>query len=197
MGNQFVEVTEKAIDKLVDVFQKNPERYWNERDIHWILYYYIKKEEVIKEKYLTELIRAEFPTRQKFGVKIKARGHYDLVILDPVSFRSDAVQKFKAQDPWDDFLELVNVEIAVEIKLWLSRLPCKRADWDIEKLTDTKDQVVHPYFLNFVQLNFNKTEMRNFYRDLREYLTPRAQSPLKILCVPSDKTIQPDSKNWL
>lgn len=200
MQNQFVEATERAIAKLVTDFQHNPDRFWNERDMHWILFYYLKQEGTIQEAYSTQLIRAEFPTVKKFGEKNPARGHYDLVVLDPESYSSEAVQRMKAWDPWDEYLRLVKVVIAVEIKLWLARLPLERTDWDIQKLTETPNNVLNAYFLNFVQLNFGRQYTQDYYRDLREYLMRHKKRwpDLRILCVPSDAKIQPDpSNNWL
>ncbi len=171
MENDFTEATRRAVAKLVTVFQSNPERSWNERDLHWILFYYLKMEEGIKEAYPTQLIRAEFPTLKPFGEKNPARGHYDLVILDPESYFSPAVQSMKAWEPWDDFLKLVKVMIAVEIKLWLARLPCERADWDIQKLTTPSNNVLNAFFLNFVGLDFRRQHNQDYYRELRECLT--------------------------
>ncbi|MGA7677248.1 MAG: hypothetical protein WCA51_02600 [Dehalococcoidia bacterium] len=200
MRDQFVEATERAIAKLVTDFQHNSDRFWNERDMHWILFYYLKQEGTIQEAYSTQLIRAEFPTVKKFGEKNPARGHYDLVVLDPESYSSEAVQRMKAWDPWDEYLQLVKVVIAVEIKLWLARLPLERTDWDIQKLTETSNNVLNAYFLNFVQLNFGRQHTQDYYRDLREYLMRHKKRwpDLRILCVPSDAKIQPDpSNNWL
>ena len=39
--------------------------------------------------------------------------------------------------------------VAVEVKLWLARLPLDRADWDIQKLADSENDVCNAYFLNF------------------------------------------------
>lgn len=197
MGNQFVEATERAVAKLVTDFQGNPSRFWNERDLHWSLFYYLKQDGVIQEDYVTQLIRAEFPTLKKFD---NARGHYDFVILDPQSYRTEAVQRMKAQEPWEEYLKLIKVMIAVEIKLWLARLPSKRADWDIQKLTEQPNNVHNAYFLNFVQLNFTRPYAVTYYLELRDYLMryKRRCPALKILCVPSEIGIQPDpSDNWL
>ena len=122
MKDRFIEATETAIAKLVADFQEYPDRFWNERDLHWSLFYYLKQQGVVQEAYATQLVRAEFPTQKKFGTKSPARGHYDLVILEPESYFTPAVQKMEADDPWDDFLKLTKVVVAVEIKLWLARL---------------------------------------------------------------------------
>ncbi len=200
MENQFIEATERAIAKLIADFQQYTDRFWNERDLHWSLFYYLKQERVIHETYTTELIRAEFPTLKKFGEKTPARGHYDLVILDPQSYRSETVQSMKAQDSWDKFLKLVKVMIAIEIKLWLARLPFERADWDVKKLTKQPNNVLNAFLLNFIQLDFGRPYMQDYYRELREYLMchKRRLPNLRILCVPSDITIQTEpSENWL
>jgi len=200
MENQFIDATERAVGKLVADFQRYADRFWNERDLHWSLFYYLKREGVIPEIYTTELIRAEFPTMKVFGEKNPARGHYDLVILDPQSYRSETVQSMKAQNSWDEFLKAVKVMIAVEIKLWLARLPLERTDWDIEKLTETPNNVLNAYFLNFVQLDFDRQHTQDYYRDLRECLMRHKKRwpDIRVLCVPSDVKIQPDSSNnWL
>ena len=199
MENRLIKAVERAIDRLVSDFQGNPSRFWNERDMHWSLFYYLKREEVIQETYVTQLIRAEFPTVKKYGEKNPARGHYDLAVLDPQSYDSPAVQSMKAQDSWDDFLKLVKVMVAVEVKLWLARLPLDRADWDIQKLTDSENDVRNAYFLNFIQLDFSRPRVEKYYQELRGCLVKKMKWPnLKILCVPSDIKVQPNpSENWL
>lgn len=197
MGNQFVKATESAIERLVTDFQNYPDRFWNERDLHWGLFYYLRQEAVVSEADATQLIRAEFPTIKKFNHE---RGHYDLVVLNPQSYKNPAIQSMKAQDSWDGFLKLVEVIVAVEIKLWLARLPCERADWDIRKLMEPPNNVLNAFFLNFVQLDFSRQHAKNYYRELREYLMchKKRYPELKILCVPSEIKIQPDSsQNWL
>jgi len=156
MEYRCVEATERAITKLVDDFQSYHNRFWNERDLHWSLFHYLKQEEAVQEDYVTQLFRAEFPTLKKFGTKSPARGHYDLVILEPESYSAPAVQKMKAQDSWDDFLRLVKLVAAVEIKLWLARLKPERGDWDIQKLVEPPNNVLNGFFLNFVQLDFRQ-----------------------------------------
>lgn len=204
MGDRFVESTEMAIAKLVADFQSYPDRFWNERDLHWSLFYYLEQQGVVQEAYTTQLIRAEFPTLKKFGTKSPARGHYDLVILEPESYFTPAVQKMEADDPWDDFLGLIKVAVAVEIKLWLARLRLemleKRVEWDIRKLTEPLSNVLNAFFLNFVQLDFNREHNQEYYEELRDYLTSQKRQwpELRILCVPSDVKIQPQpAHNWI
>jgi len=204
MKDRFIEATETAIAKLVADFQEYPDRFWNERDLHWSLFYYLKQQGVVQEAYATQLVRAEFPTQKKFGTKSPARGHYDLVILEPESYFTPAVQKMEADDPWDDFLKLTKVVVAVEIKLWLARLQLEtlkeRVGWDIRKLTEPPNNVLNAFFLNFVQLDFNRKHNHEYYEKLRDYLTSqKRQWPgLKILCVPSDIRIQPQpAHNWV
>jgi hypothetical protein len=109
----------------------------------------------------------------------------------------------KAETSWDEFLPKIKITIAIEVKLWQVRFQHERADkiinWDIRKLTENPN-VLNAYFLNFVQLGFTKQEMKSWYSMLRGSLMAQKWSwqDLKILCVPSDKTIQPDpSQNWL
>lgn len=203
-----MKAVEKAIAMVVSDFQKYPERFWNERDVHWILFYYLKHQRVSEEAYPTELIRAEFPTRKVFPGKKPARGHYDLVILDAESYYKPEVQNMKAQASWKEFLELVEIAVVIEVKLWLNRLGpenmAKRVDWDITKLTDKPNNIQNAYFLNFVQLDFNSEDkseyMRAYYDMLREYLRnqKRKWPSLNILCVPSEISVQPLLEdNWL
>jgi len=75
----------------------------------------------------------------------------------------------------------------------------EKEDWDIDKLTDPSNAVRQGYFLNFVQLDFSRQQMLDFYRDLREYLAEKARQwpKLRILCVPHIKGIQPDpGQDW-
>jgi len=192
---------EKAIAMVVSDFQKYPERFWNERDVHWILFYYLKHQRVSEEAYPTELIRAEFPTRKVFPGKKPARGHYDLVILDAESYYKQEVQNMKAKTSWTEFLEVIEIAVAIEVKLWLNRLRpenmAERVGWDIRKLTDKPNNVQNAYFLNFIQLNFKSDYMMQYYQELRDYLTTKKRVGLSILCIPSDPKIQSLSANWL
>ncbi len=203
MEEQFIEAVDKAIGQVVLDFQDNPTRYWNERDIHWNLFRYLKQQEIFQQNYITELIRAEFPTRKKYreeGGK-PARGHYDLVVLEPESLAAPAVCEMPPWAPWDEYLLQVKVMIAVEVKMWVDRWSNiqERIGWDIQKLTDQENAVEHPYFLNFVQLDFSRPQMKDYYHKLRNHLIEQANQwpQLKILCVPSDVKIQPQSNNWI
>ena len=201
MLNPLCTTVEKAISLVVADFQDYPDRFWNERDIHWSLFHYLEQEKVCEEAYPTELIRAEFPTRKVFPGKKPARGHYDLVILDAESYYKPEVQNMKAQTSWKEFLEVVEIAMAIEVKLWLNRLSpenmAERVDWDITKLTDKPNNVQNAYFLNFVQLDFKSDYMMRYYQELRDYLTTKKQPGLSILCIPSDPKIQSVSTNWL
>lgn len=195
---------ENSISQVVTNFQKYSERSWNERDIHWSLFYYLKRAQVCTEAYPTQLIRAEFPTLKVFEGKKPARGHYDLVILDSHSFNFPKVLSMQAQTSWGEFLESVKIDTAIEIKMWQSRLRQERIEelvgWDIKKLTDKPNNVKNAYFLNFVQLDFTSKYMKDYYHKLREYLNSQKHKwpNLNILCVPNDLQIQPASKdNWL
>ena len=200
-SNQVTSLVEKAVSQVVADFQNDPERFWNEREIHWSIFYYLKHQRVSEEAYPTELVRAEFPTRKVFPGKKPARGHYDLVILDAESYYKPEVQNMKAQAPWQEFLELVEIAVAIEVKLWLNRLRpenmAERVDWDIRKLTEKPNNVQNAYFLNFVQLNFKSDYMMQYYRELRDYLTTKKQPGLSILCTPSQPRVQSASDNWL
>lgn len=201
MEEQFVKATESAIMKTIAAFQSRRGRYWNERDLHWILFHQLSLHEVFKRNDPLALIRAEFPTTKVYGEKNPARGHYDLAILDPVSYDSEDVNKLAMDAPWQEYLDKVRVLVTVEIKLWQARSQFERViKWDVQKLTDIENRVVHGYFLNFIQLDFSKPRVKKYYRDLREHLICwQIHWPaLKILCVPSETMIQPNpSENWL
>lgn len=199
MRNHFIGATERAIAKLVADFQGNPDRFWNERYLHWSLFYQLKQENAIREDYVTQLVRAEFPTLKKFGETNPSRGYYDLVILEPSAVTGADVKDIPSWAPWSDWLPKVTLLVAVEIKLWLARLPFERADWDIQKLTESPNNIQNAYFLNFVQLNFSRQQMKDYYRGLQKYLMSwKTRFPaLKILCVPSDINVQHTAENWL
>ncbi len=194
---------EEVIKKVISDFQTNPERFWNERDIHWSLFYYLKQAQISGEVYPTQLIRAEFPTLKVFSGNRPARGHYDLVIINEESYNKPEVQNMKAQASWEDYLPLIKIDVAIEIKLWLNRLQInamkERAGWDIQKLTDTPNNIQNAYFLNFVQLDFKRVQNRMYYQQLRNYLREqkRKHTELNILCVTSDPQFQSTSQNWL
>lgn len=202
MAKEFVEAVDSAITHVVADFQGQTSRFWNERDIHWYLFHYLKQDPVFLRDYGTELIRAEFPTRAVYIEEKKpARGHYDLVILEPSSVASPPVSELPPWAPWEQYLPFVEVLVAVEVKTWVDRADIRqKADWDIQKLTDPKNAVRHSYFLNFVQMDFGRRQMRDFYQNLRGYLMENARRwpELRILCVPHDKDIQPDaSQHWI
>lgn len=203
MEKEFVEATDRAIARLVADFQVQPTRFWNERDIHWYLFHHLKQDPVFLCDYGTEPIRAEFPTRRVYTEDAKpARGHYDVVILDPTSVTSPPVSQLPCWAPWEECLPHMAVLVAIEVKTWVDRttnIP-EKGDWDIDKLTDPLNTVRQGYFLNFVQLDFRRQYMLDFYRNLRGYLMEKATKcpELRILCVPHDKKIQPDPKqNWI
>ncbi len=199
MNKYSIRATETAISKVVYDFQNQQNRFWSEMDIHWYLFRHLEQDPTFSSTYGTELIRAEFPTRAKYP---DSRGHYDLVILDPDSMSNPIVRALPPWTPWEEFLPLVDVFIAVEVKIWADRttdIPGK-ADWDIVKLTDAQNAVKHAYFLNFVQLDFNRLIMVDFYQNLKNYLSKKAQNQpnLSVLCVPHDKAIQPDPmQDWI
>ena len=200
MEDQFVEAVEKAISNLVNDFQAQPSGFRNERDMHFALFHYLKQEYFLERNYYgTELVHAEFPTHAKYGEKRTTRGHYDLVILDPNS--ATTAREVPPWTSWDIYLLLVEVMVAIEVKIWVNRADFhNKVDWDIKKLTDTKKPVKHPYYLNFVQLDFNRPKMRDHYRAFQKYLIDQARCwpKLGILCVPSDSKIQPEPRqNWL
>ena len=195
-NSQLYPTVEAAIAHLVYDFQANPERFWNERDIHWSLFYYLKQESVCGEAYPTELIRAESPTLKVFPGEKPARGHYDLVILNAESYFQPEVQNMKVQAPWQEYLELVQIDVAIEVKLWLSKVRKNmesRVNWDIEKLTEKPHNIENAYFLNFVQLDFKSDYMSEYYHILRDYLIKQKKEKpqLNILCIPSDTKLQP------
>ena len=194
----------RVTDRLVGDFQRSANRWWNERDLHWALFHYLKQEKVVEEEHITQLIRAEFPTVKEFGQKNPARGHYDLVVLDAASLNAPGVRDISMSAPWQSFLDQVTISTAVEIKLWQARASLEqRADrvgWDIEKLTAEPNNVQEACFLHFVHLDFTRPQMREWYQDLRRYLRDRAESrpDLQILCVPSYVEVQPDHlDDWL
>jgi hypothetical protein len=195
---------ENCISQVVHDFQKYPERFWNERDLHWCLFYYLKHANVCTEAYPTQFIRAEFPTRNVFKGKKPARGHYDLVILNEESYSKPEVQKMKAQAPWQPYLDLVVIDVAIEMKLWPSRFNRKdmleRIDWDVRKLTEEPHNIKNAYSLNFIQLDFKSEYNKKFYLQLKECLRnyKRKHAAVNILCVPSSTQIHPISKvYWL
>jgi hypothetical protein len=197
MTGKAVQALEAAIGRVVADFQRNPLRSWNERDLHWSLFHYIKQERSVPEEYVTQLIRAELPTLKVFG---SARGYYDLVIIDPESYADEAVQVMTMNTPWGPFLERIRLVAAVEVKLWLARVKVERADWDVKKLTESPHNILNAYFLNFVQLDFGRDHNVRYYCHLREYLLQhkRNHRELKILCVPSNVSVPSDSDdNWL
>lgn len=200
MNEQFIEATKSAINKVVSDFQNETDRFWNERDVHWSIFYYLKQQHIFQQRYAAELIRAEFPTLGKYAKKEgrRSRGHFDLAILDPGSVAAVAKLNLKPWTDWDIYLPLVRVLIAVEVKTWVDRLRFDRINWDILKLTDPENKVGYPYFLNFVQLDWEKTEMKDYYAKLRRHLSGKPKSKLKILCVPNEIAIQPGyANNWI
>ena len=195
MEDPVTEAVERAIDCLVADFQLHNNRFWNERDLHCSLFYYIRQAGIVQEEYPTQLIRAELPTVRRYDGQ---RGHYDLALLDRESWRRETLQVVKGRDPWVRYLDLVRVSVAIELRLWLSRLRPERVDLDIEKLTLPENGVRSAYLVNLVQLDFAQPAIKNYYRVLRAYLVKKTQPGLKVVCVPSETAVQPDpDDNWL
>jgi len=186
---------ERAIDRLVADFQLHNNRFWSERDLHCGLFYHIRQEGMVQEDYPTHLIRAELPTVRRYDGQ---RGHYDLALLDRESWRRETLQVVKGRDPWVRYLDLVRVSVAIELRLWLSRLRPERVNLDIEKLTLPENGVRNAYLVNLVQLDFDQPAIRDYYQFLRAYLVKKTQPGLRIVCVPSEAAVQPDpDDNWL
>jgi hypothetical protein len=195
MEDSVTEAVETAINHLVADFQCHNNRFWNETDLHCSLFHYIRQEDIVQEDYPTQLIRAELPTVRRYDGQ---RGHYDLALLDRELWRRETLQVVKGRDPWVRYLDLVRVSVAVELRLWLSRLRPERVDLDIEKLTLPENGVRSAYLVNLVQLDFAQPAIRDYYRVLRAYLVKKTQPGLKIVCVPSETAVQPDPcDNWL
>jgi hypothetical protein len=198
MGDQFIEAINSAIDKVISGFQNNPSNYWNERDIHWNLFRYLKQQKVFQREHVTELIRAEFPTCRTYEGWRQARGHYDLVVLDPTSLANMSERVMSDWGPWREYLEQTQVLIAVEVKIWWYRWGDigQRIEWDIKKLTDSRNKVRHPYYLNFIHIKSGQAE---YYQKLRKHLEEQVKKypKLKVLCVPSDPKINPQNGNWI
>jgi len=192
-----------VIARLIVDFQVQSTRFWDERDIHWYLFHYLKLDPVFLCDYGAKLIRAEFPTRRVYTEDAEpGRGHYDLVILDPTSVTSPPVSQLPPWAPRKECLRHMAVLVAIEVKTWVHRTTNtpEKADWDIDKLTDPSNAGRQGYFLNIVQLDFSRRHMLDFYLAVREYLMKNARRwpKLRILCVPHGKGIQPDPRqNWI
>jgi hypothetical protein len=106
---------------------------------------------------------------------------------------------FKVAITWEEYLKLVQIDVAIEVKLWLARVRFQKSiDWDIRKLTEQPNTVQNGYFINFAQLDFKTEYNRKYYQELRQYLTSRKQSGIRILCVPMKRQIQPNPKDdWI
>lgn len=186
---------ERAIDHLIADFQRHNDRFWNERDLHCSLFYYIRQEGTVREEYPTHLIRAELPTVRRYDGH---RGHYDLALLDRETWPRVTPQPVRGRDPWLRYLDLVRVSVAIELKLWLSKLRPERAELDIDKLTLPENGVRTAFHVNLVQLDFEQPSARNYYHSLRAYLAKMTRPGLRIVCAPSDVAVQPDPRdNWL
>lgn len=130
--------------------------------MHWLLFHYLRQQEIFTEKQAIKLIRAEFPTNKPDS---PARGHYDLVILKNETLEIPAVANMEPWDPWAKFLDSIEITVAIEMKLWTDRQKKnldKLIQWDIDKLTDKRNTIGRGYFLNFVQIDFDKPLMKAF-----------------------------------
>jgi hypothetical protein len=182
--SQVEAAVESAIEKVVQEFQREPNRFGNERDIHWLLFHYLQVDKSWNVENPGRLIRAEYPTRKIYQEKHRGRGHYDLVVLDSESYLTQTHQYSEASAPWQ-----IKIQAAVEVKLWLARCNprdmAERINWDINKLINSENEVQYAYFVNLVQLPHEKHYLK-FYRDLREYLGKIQHDNLRILCAPGD-----------
>ena len=189
---------ESAINKVVQDFQHDANRVWNERDIHWLLFHYLQLEKSCPQEYPAQLIRAEFPTLKIFQGERQGRGHYDLVVLDSKSLLNPAVSDSKTQLPLQSFIESVKIKAAVEIKLWSTRCKtedmARRIEWGVKKLTEKPHNVEFAYFINLVQLPYKDPYIK-FYHDLFEYLQNIKHENLRILFAPADHRFEMDEEN--
>lgn len=182
--DQIVQAFELAVPEVVRDFQSASNRFWHEHDIHWSLFYYLRKQNAVREVYPTQLIRAEFPTLNEWD----DRGHYDMVVLAPESVTGERIRELSADAPWEECLGLMDIVLAVEVKLWRDQVTPARAkelvERDIEKLTKQPNKVKRAYFLNFVQIEPSRLEA-GYYDRLQGWLTEAKGNhrSLKTLCV--------------
>jgi len=196
-------VVERAINDLVNVFQ-HPDwrnRSWYENDLTCLLFYYLRLRwaKLLSGHDPMYLVRAEFPTRNKYH---RRRGRYDLVVLDPYAWPSGGARvPFNTSD--DKWLENVKVFAAIEVKLWYNQRypPNGVTSWskkDLQKLMDVKNRLDQAYYLNFAQYGVPRSDSKaqQNYQSLRKELTGLCKPPLNALCVPSDNKMQPEG-NWI
>lgn len=128
------DVKNLTINRLKESFQKHPNWFFTEHDIHSVLYNIAKEElklngvptERTRDGHQVLLVHHEYPTpfrcdMKKYGFQIKyeppyRRGHYDLVILDPEFVRNNKLAVVCAKD-YQRFGSVMH-KVRVEPLIW-------------------------------------------------------------------------------
>jgi len=130
-----------VIERLRATFQKCPHCFFSEHDIHSVLYSLAREElkqlgvdsQVTRDGYVTSLVHHEYPTPFRcdmhgYGFRIASdrektskgglykRGHYDLVILNPVFIKDNLMDAVCGKDY--HIFRLQMCKIKVEPLIW-------------------------------------------------------------------------------
>jgi hypothetical protein len=142
---------EDCIQKLVTKFREKPNLFYSESDMQCCLYHLLYSHPVLQKDYITKdgvktgILHNEYRTYGTYVTENRflkrsekgRRGHFDLVILDPVSVSQEKLWKSK-------------VLFAIEMAFDNMDLP--HLDNDLTKLTDSRNKVVNGYMLWFLSV---------------------------------------------
>lgn len=164
MSDEKIKTVESCIEELVKEFKNNPYWFYTEQAIHCCLYHLLVKKEEFRKPYPTAdkkktiLLHKEYPTiklykrkpdkelRDKEKGERGARGHFDIVILDPEDIKKISVKKSAANFR----KEKSPVAPAVAIELALDEGVVHLRN-DHKKLVDAAENRTRGYILHFIR----------------------------------------------
>jgi len=176
---QLIQITESAIENLVETFKETPYLFYTENDLHCYPYAQILSK-LPMDKWVCEtadgkksiLLHKEYPTKERYkretleeGVKKGSRGHFDLTIWNPSEVGKRSLRALSS----NRFDEEQRTFIAIELDLIEGNDGLKQAihhfNWDLLKLRDKENKVENGYSLVFVRDWIHREEFLEGIRD--------------------------------
>jgi hypothetical protein len=175
-----LKVVNKAIEDLIQEFNKRPDYFFNEHDLHHVFY--------CKLTSLGDLIHPEYPTKKRFirirgkktdetyedgvhcfepDVKKGRRGHYDFVVLNETFYNQNREDFDKLSNSTVDInkdIDYPYIDIAIEFKYITGTFDQREIEYDRFKLKKA-NEVLHKKLIIFTKPRKGKN-----YDSMRSYL---------------------------
>lgn len=177
-----LEVVNKAIEDLSHDFNKRPDYFLNEHDVHHV--FYCKLSSLI-ESPLKDLLHPEYPTKKRFirirgkktdekyekgvhsDVKKGRMGHYDFVVLNETFYDQNRGDFDKLSNKKVDInkdIDYPYIDIAIEFKYITGTFDQREIEYDLFKLKEA-DEVLHKKLIILTKPRKGKN-----YDSMRSYL---------------------------